>query len=216
MSRILSCESRDNGLLGEATACGQRATPNAGQVIAIGAGDALDQAEAAQACELAGDGRRREFVEDGKEMRAADTGDVEGRPLECAQETLFCGVEEIDAFDGLAADGTGLGEPIESPHTGREVVESGEEGEVTAITTEEDLAKVRQAVDRLFDRGKGAAGRPLRCSTLRWCLKEETSLLVVSRRRTRANLSYILIADLPKRCLRQVPSMQVAKRLPTS
>ena len=57
---------------------------------------------------------------------------------------------------------------------------------------------------------------PVRCSTLRWCLKEETSLVVVSRRRMHAALSYILIADLPKWCLMQVPSIRVLKRLSTS
>ena len=35
--------------------------------------------------------------------------------------------------------------------------------------------------------------------------------MVVSMRSTRPNLSYILIAGLPKRCLMQVPSMRVAK-----
>jgi hypothetical protein len=39
---------------------------------------------------------------------------------------------------------------------------------------------------------------------------------VVSRRRTSVNLSYILIADLPKRGLRHVPSMRVANRPPIS
>src|SRR6516162_7036161 len=80
---------------------------DAGQVIAIGTGDALDEAEGAQACELARDGGWGELVKDGKEVSAADTGDVEGRPLEGASQTLFCGVEEIDAFDSLAADGGG-------------------------------------------------------------------------------------------------------------
>jgi len=149
-------------------------------------------------------------------MGTADTSDVEGRPLEGAEQTLFGGVEEVDAFDGLAADRAGPGEPIENPDPCGEVVESGEEGEITAVTAKEDLAKVRQAVDRLFDGARARLAGPLRCSTLRWCLKEDTSLLVVSRRRTRANLSYILIADLPKRCLMQVPSIRVAKRLPTS
>src|SRR5213594_4370372 len=55
-----------------------------------------------------------------------------------------------------------------------------------------------------------------RCSTLRWCLKKETSLVVVSKRSTRPNLSYIFTPVLPKRCLMQVPSMRVAKRLPSS
>ena len=52
-------------------------------------------------------------------------------------------------------------------------------------------------------------GGPCRCSTLRWCLKKETSLIVVSMRSTQPYLSYILIEELAKRCLMQVPSMRV-------
>ena len=44
---------------------------------------------------------------------------------------------------------------------------------------------------------------------MRWCLKKETSLIVVSMRRTQPYLSYILIEELAKRCLMQVPSMRV-------
>ena len=51
-------------------------------------------------------------------------------------------------------------------------------------------------------------GGPLRCSTVRWCLKNDTSLAVVSMRSTIPHLSYILIEHLPKRCLMQVPSIR--------
>ncbi len=65
---------------------------------------------------------------------------------------------------------------------------------------------------------------------LKGCLKDETSLVVVSMRRTMPNLSYIfsgalphgallersLMEDLPKRCLMQVPSMRVENWLPIS
>src|SRR6476619_7479674 len=57
---------------------------------------------------------------------------------------------------------------------------------------------------------------PSRCSTLRWCLKDVTLLLVVSMRRTRPNLSYILIELGPMWCLIRVPSIRVWKSLPTS
>jgi hypothetical protein len=147
---------------------------------------------------------------------AANAGDIEGRSLKGAQEPLLDWIEEIDAFDGFAGRDAESGETIKRPGAGRETVEGGQVGELTTIAANQDLAKVRQAVDGLFDWGQGAGGRPLRCSALRWCLKEETSLLVVSRRRTSVNLPYILIADLPKRCLMQVPSMRVANRLPIS
>ena len=66
---------------------------------------------------------------------------------------------------------------------------------------------------------KGSSSRllgPWRCSTLRWCLKKETSFAVVSMRSTRWNLSYIFTWALPRRCLMQAPSMRVSKREPIS
>ena len=59
-------------------------------------------------------------------------------------------------------------------------------------------------------------GGPSRCSTLRWCLKKDTSLVVVSMRSTQPNLSYILIEDFANRCLMQVPSIRVENWLPSS
>jgi hypothetical protein len=38
-----------------------------------------------------------ELVEHRKEMGTADTSDVEGGPLECAQHALVGGVKEVDA-----------------------------------------------------------------------------------------------------------------------
>ena len=60
-----------------------------------------------------------------------------------------------------------------------------------------------------FTGATSRVGGPWRCSTLRWCLKNDTSLIVVSMRSTLPRLSYILIEPLPKRCLMQVPSMRV-------
>ena len=67
-----------------------------------------------------------------------------------------------------------------------------------------------------FSGATSRVGCPLRCSTLRWCLKNETSLVVVSMRRMRANLSYSLSEHEPNLCLMQVPSMRVLSREPIS
>jgi hypothetical protein len=40
-------------------------------------------------------------------------------------------------------------------------------------------------------------GGPFRCSALRWCLKKDTSLVVVSMRSIWPNLSYIVIEASP-------------------
>src|ERR1700676_5480327 len=63
---------------------------------------------------------------------------------------------------------------------------------------------------------RSRVGGPSRCSTFRWCLKKDTSLVVVSIRNTMPHLSYILIEDLPKRCFTQVPSMRVENCDPIS
>ena len=83
-------------MLGEAAARGDGAASDAGQVVAAGAGDAPDEAEGAQARELAREGGGGELVEHRKKVSTADTGDVEGRALKGAQKTLFDGVEEVD------------------------------------------------------------------------------------------------------------------------
>ena len=88
-----------------------------------------------------------------------------------------------------------LGEAIEGFEAAGEIIEGGQEGKVAAVAAEEDVAQVVEAVDGLFDRGEGAAGWALAMfhprlrggRLLRWCLKAETSLQVVSRRSTRAN-----------------------------
>ena len=153
----MSCESWDDGLLGKAAAGGDSTAAEAGEIIAVGSADALDQAEGAQAGELARYCGGRELVEDREKVGAANAGDIERGPLKNAQQPLFDGIEEIDAFDGLAGHDARYGQTIERPGAGREIVESGEEGEITTIAAKQDLAKVGQAVDGLFDRGQIAA-----------------------------------------------------------
>src|SRR5260221_14651466 len=122
-------------------------------------------------------------------------------------------VKEVDSLEGLLLDGARLGEPVEGTDTGREVVERCEVRQIAAVAAEHDLTQVNQAVD-VFLTG---ARRPLPMfhprlrggRLLRWCLKKETSLIVVSMRSTQPYLSYILIEELAKRCLMQVPSMRV-------
>ena len=77
----MSCQSWDDGLLGKAAARGNGAATETGQIIAVGTGDALDQAEGAQTAELARYRGGRELVEDRQKVGAANAGDIEGRPL---------------------------------------------------------------------------------------------------------------------------------------
>ena len=81
--------------------------------------------------------------------------------------------------------------------------------EIAAVAAKQNLTQIDQAVYRLFDGGEVRVAGPCRCSTFRWCLKNETSLVVVSMRNPQPNLSYILTEALPNRCLMQVPSIRV-------
>jgi hypothetical protein len=196
VSRNRSCEGGNDGELGKAGGGGDGDSADAGEAVAIAACDSFEDAELAEVEEPAGDGCRRERCEREGEVGRAHVGDIEGGALESLQQSLIEQVEEIEAFDRLVGDAMRPGEAIEGFEAGGEIIEGGQEGQVAAVAGAEDVARVVEAVDGLLERGEGAAG-PLRCSTLPWRLKAETSLLLVSRRSTRANLSYILIVALP-------------------
>src|SRR5205807_2124802 len=52
-------------------------------------------------------------------------------------------------------------EPVERADAGREIVQTGEVLEITAVATEQDFTQVHEAVDRLSDGGEGAGCRAL-------------------------------------------------------
>ena len=59
----MSGESRNDGVFGEAAAGRDGGAASAGEVVSIGADDALDDAELAQTGELSGEGGRRALGE---------------------------------------------------------------------------------------------------------------------------------------------------------
>src|SRR6267142_1474754 len=130
---------------------------------------------------------------------------------------LSTGSKKLIPLRVFCCDGARLGEPVEGTDTGREVVERCEVRQIAAVAAEHDLTQVNQAVDGLLDGGEDPRRRPLPMfhprlrggRLLRWCLKKATSLIVISMRSTQPYLSYILIEELAKRCLMQVPSMRV-------
>ena len=77
--------------------------------------------------------------------------------LEGGEQGLFGAAEEVETPDGAAFDRTRLGEAVEGADAGREVVQTGEVFEVTAVATEHDVAEVSHAVDVLFDGSEGVA-----------------------------------------------------------
>ena len=183
-------ECRNDGLLSEAAACRDGSTASAGEIVAIGAGDAFDDVELAPAGEMSGEGGRRALGEYWQEVGAAEAGDIESGPVQGRKQGLFGVAEEIETPDGAAFDGARLGETVERPDPGREVVQSGEVFEVVAVATEQDVSEVGEAVDVLFDRSKGIACWTLLMFYLAVVLESGDVVGgVVSMRRTRANLS---------------------------
>src|SRR6516162_8512346 len=92
-----------------------------------------------------------------QEVGAAEASDVEGGTLQGRQQGLFGAAEEVETPHSAAFDGAGLGETVERPDAGREVVQTGEVFEVAAVATEQDMTEVGEAVDVLFDGSKGIA-----------------------------------------------------------
>ncbi len=148
-------------MLGEAAASSNGGAASASEVVAVGASDAFDDAKLAQTGELSGEGCGRALGEQRPEVGTAQTGDIEGGTLEGGEQALFDAAEKIEAVEFAPFDATRLGEPIECADTGREIVQTGEVFEITAVATEQDFTQVDQAVDRLLEGGEGAGCRAL-------------------------------------------------------
>ena len=123
-------------MLGEAATGSDGSATSAGEIVAIGAGDAFDDAKVAQAGELPGEGGRRALGEERPEVGAAQPGDVEAGTLQSREQGLFGAAEKVQAPEIAAIDGTGLGETVERANAGREIVQAGEILEIAAIATE--------------------------------------------------------------------------------
>ena len=157
----MSDESGNDGVLGEAATGSDGSATSAGEIVAIGAGDAFDDAELAQTGELSGEGGGRALGEQRPEVSAAQADDVEAGTLQGREQALFDAAEKIEALEIAPFDGTRLGEPVERADAGREIVQTGEVFEITAVATEQDFTQVHEAVDRLSEGGEGAGCRAL-------------------------------------------------------
>ena len=63
--------------------------------------------------------------------------------------------EEVETPDAAAVDRVRLGETVERPDAGREVVQTGEVFEVAAVAAEQDVSEGGEAVNALFDGSEG-------------------------------------------------------------
>ena len=122
----MSGQCRNNRVFCKAPTGSDRGAACAGKIVAIGAGDAFDDTETAQPCELPGEGSGRAMAEQWQEVGAAEAGDVEAGTLQGRKQGLFGAAKEVEPADVAAFDGAGLGKTVEGSETGREVVQSGE------------------------------------------------------------------------------------------
>ncbi len=123
-------------MFGEAAASRNGGAASAGEVVAVGASDAFDDAELAQTGELSREGGGRALGDERPEVGAAQAGDVEAGTLQSREQGLFGAAEKVQAPEIAAIDGTGLGETVERANAGREIVQAGEIFEIAAIATE--------------------------------------------------------------------------------
>src|SRR5208282_175417 len=99
-------ESRNDAHLGEGAGCGDRGAAEAGQVVAIGAGDALDQAEPAHATDLPGKSSRAQAGNKGSQVCSAQSADVELRALQGAEQCLLASLEPRGGGGAVWSGGT--------------------------------------------------------------------------------------------------------------
>ena len=165
-------ESRDDAHLGDGAGCGDRGATEAGEVVAIGAGDALDQAEPAHATDLPGKSSRAQAGDKGSQVCPAQSADVELRALQGAEQCLLASLEEVQPFDQAIFVAAILAEPIQGANPGAVVVESGQVLQVSPAAAKQDVAKVDQAVDRLLERRQFAAAGTLAMFHLAVVLEE--------------------------------------------
>src|ERR1019366_1871604 len=173
-SKIPSDQCRNDGGCGEALRRGGCGASGFGQIVAVCSGDSLDHPDVAQSAQVPRQPVWREHVQVGEKVGPADTGDFDPWILQGMQQRAVPWFEEVDPLDGLVLDLARLGQPVEGADACGEVVERGQMGEIAPVAPEQDLAQVDQAVDGLLARGQFAVGGPSWCSTLRWCLKNET------------------------------------------
>ena len=125
-------ESRDDAQFSDGAGCSDRGAAEAGQVVAISAGDALDQAEPAHATDLPGESSPAQAGDKGSQVYSAQSADVELRTLQSAEQCLLASLEEVQPFDQAIFVAAILAEPIQGANPGAMVVESGQVQKVSS------------------------------------------------------------------------------------
>src|SRR5437764_4402323 len=163
-----------------------------GQVVLVGVPDLLDEAMHVQPFEQARQRRTGIVRQDPPQAGVAEATDLPFATRQGGEEGEVRGAEEVEAAITarvVAGRLCHLFDPLDA--CGR-VAQVGEEGQIAAIGRVQQVPQRTETVDGPLRDLLGASlvsVEPSRCSTLRWWRKKETSLTVVSLRRTRTCLS---------------------------
>jgi hypothetical protein len=112
-------QSRHDPNFPDGASGGDSGTAETGEVVAIGSGDTLDQAQNSQPFELARERGRAEVWEQGMQVSTAHAADVELGPLQCPQQGLLAAFEEVQSLDGSVFLSPVFTEPVQRPDAGR-------------------------------------------------------------------------------------------------
>ena len=125
-----------------------------GQVVLVGAPDLLDQAMQVQPLKQSGDLRARAVGEDTTQAGVAKSADLPFAPHEGDEEFEVVGVEQVEAPVTPLLLANRLGQPLDLLDRRRGVGQVGEEGDVAAVGSEQQLSQGSQAVNRLLHGGE--------------------------------------------------------------
>src|SRR5579885_2976780 len=153
-----SGEHRDDPQLRERAGGCDGGAAETREVVAIGAGDTFDDSESTKAAKLPRQGCRGEIRQQADQVSAAHAMDVELGTLQGSEQVLFGALEEVQSLDRAVGISILLGQAIQCPNAVAMSLDGGEELQVPAIASEEDLAQIDEAVYRLLQRGEVASG----------------------------------------------------------
>jgi hypothetical protein len=146
-------------------------------------------------------------------LKAADVVFAPGNGL---KQQLIVWIKEIESGDGSVVVFGGTGKFLELVVSRTGIVDAGDEFEIPTIGCSEKLAQCRKAVNGFLHGSPLGFSASITMFYLTVVFEKVTSLTVVSMRRMRENLSYILMETGPMVCLMRVPSMRMLKRFPIS
>ena len=125
--------------------CCDGLSAGASEVVAVGVGGALEQAQHAQPTQLARQPARREIGQQLHQVATRQAVDVEFGTLYGAKQGLVVEIEEVHALEGSIPVGLGMRDALKQPSAAAVVVQAGEEFQIALVAAEQDIAQIDQA-----------------------------------------------------------------------